>query len=143
MANDTSDPSKGGRPQKVINQDEFEKLCALFCTLEEIAGFFSCSTDTIERWCERKYEMAFADIYKQKSANGLISLRRLQYQSAAGGSVAMQIWLGKQKLGQSDQSNISGEGFRPIILKYNLDEMEPTKDEVVSPPPETPEEQKS
>ena len=27
-----------GRPRKEINQIEFEKLCALQCTLEEIAG---------------------------------------------------------------------------------------------------------
>jgi len=32
-----------------------------------------------------------------------MSLRRLQMKSAQKGSVPMQIWMGKQQLGQSDQ----------------------------------------
>lgn len=31
----------GGRPQVEVKQEEFQKLCGLQCTLEEIAGFFS------------------------------------------------------------------------------------------------------
>ena len=29
-----------GRPRKNIDKEQFEKLCFLHCTLEEIAGFF-------------------------------------------------------------------------------------------------------
>ena len=43
---------KMGRPKIQINEIEFEKLCGLQCTEEEIAGFFNCSIDTICNWCK-------------------------------------------------------------------------------------------
>jgi hypothetical protein len=73
----------------------------MFCTLEEIAGFFDCSEDTIERWCKREYDANFADVYKQFSAKGKISLRRHQMRMAET-NVGMAIFLGKQYLGQRD-----------------------------------------
>lgn len=90
-----------GRPRKEINQIEFEKLCALQCTLEEIAGFFDCSSDTIERWCKRELHKPFAEAYKERSAQGKITLRRNQLRLSEK-SAAMAIWLGKQMLGQRD-----------------------------------------
>ena len=89
------------RPRKEIDEEQFEKLCALQCTLDEIASWFKCSPDTIERWCERTYEMSFAEAYKVYSADGKISLRRFQFKQAEK-SYAMAIWLGKQWLGQKD-----------------------------------------
>lgn len=89
------------RPQKEIDKEQFEKLCALQCTLDEIASWFKCSSDTIERWCLREYEMSFADAYKVYSADGKISLRRFQFKQAEK-SYAMAIWLGKQWLGQRE-----------------------------------------
>lgn len=91
-----------GRPQVQIDKNNFESLCAIFCTEEEIADFFDCSVDTISRWCQRTYGTTFADIYKRKSARGKISLRRLQYQSAQAGNVTMQIFLGKLYLDQRE-----------------------------------------
>lgn len=89
------------RPTKEIDAEQFEKLCALQCTLGEISSWFKCSEDTIERWCQRTYEMSFADAFKVYSADGKISLRRFQFKQAEK-SYAMAIWLGKQWLGQRD-----------------------------------------
>ena len=36
-----------------------------------------------------------------------MSLRRAQWKSAKSGNVTMQIWLGKQWLGQKEQSEVS------------------------------------
>ena len=94
--------NKGGRPQIVIDQTLFEKLCGLQCTLEEIAGVLSCSMDTVERWCKRTYNESFAEVYKKHSATGKTSLRRAQFKLAEK-SAAMAIWLGKQYLGQRDR----------------------------------------
>ena len=93
--------AKMGRPRKEIDQKQFENLCGMMCTLDEIAGFFSCSPDTIERWCKRTYKMTFADIFKEKSAKGKMTLRRYQWQLAEK-NVGMAIFLGKQYLGQKD-----------------------------------------
>lgn len=90
------------RPRKEIDQENFEKLCGLQCTLDEIAGFFKCSSDTIERWCKRTYNESFADTFKKHSAAGKMSLRRAQFKLAEK-SAAMAIWLGKQYLGQRDR----------------------------------------
>ena len=90
-----------GRPQKEIDKKIFENLCGLQCTLEEIAGVFDCSADTIERWCKREYGETFAEVYKKHSAKGKTSLRRTQFKLAEK-SAAMAIFLGKNYLGQKD-----------------------------------------
>lgn len=90
-----------GRPKKEIDPEQFEKLCGLQCTLSEIACYFHCSEDTVERWCKRQYGITFADAYKKHSGSGKISLRRAQFRLAEK-SAAMAIWLGKQYLNQRD-----------------------------------------
>lgn len=90
-----------GRPRKEIDPNQFIKLCEIQCTLAEIAGFFDCSEDTIERWCKRKLKEPFAEAYKKYSAKGKISLRRYQFRLAEK-SAAMAIFLGKHLLGQKD-----------------------------------------
>lgn len=94
-------------PKKIkVNWEEFDKLCYLQCTLREIASWFDCSEDTIERRCVEEKSMKFADYYREKACKGKISLRRSQFQVASNGNVSMLIWLGKQYLGQSDKQNI-------------------------------------
>lgn len=103
------------RPRKEIDGDQFEKLCGLQCTLAEIAGWFSCSEDTVERWCKRTYSAGFAETFKTYSQSGKISLRRMQFKIAEK-NAAMAIFLGKQYLGQRDfietpASEIPDDGF--------------------------------
>lgn len=90
------------RPRKKIEKDYFEKLCSLQCTEEEIAAFFDCSPDTIERFCEREYKERFAEVFRKKKDVGKISLRRTQWKLAEK-SPTMAIFLGKQFLGQTDK----------------------------------------
>lgn len=95
--------ARTGRPPIEIDKAIFENLCQIFCTQEEIADVFECSIDTVNRWCKRTYGETFADTYKKKCSKGKMSLRRWQYESAKGGNVTMQIFLGKNYLGQSDK----------------------------------------
>ena len=97
---------KGGRPRIEIDEDQFKALCNIQCTLVEIADWFKCSEDTIERWCKRTFDMSFADTYKKFSVGGKISLRRYQMKMAET-NVTMAIWLGKQYLGQTDKQEIA------------------------------------
>jgi AraC-like DNA-binding protein len=90
-----------GRPQIKINWDVVDKLCGIFCTLEEIAAFCECSEDTIEKAVIKEKGMKFKDYYKIKCMKGKISLRRMQYKQAEK-NPTMAIWLGKQFLGQED-----------------------------------------
>lgn len=93
----------GGRPRVEIDWDVFDALCGVQCTLAEIAGHFECSEDTIERAVTREKAVGFADYYREKAGRGTIALRRKQYAVALGGNVTMLIWLGKQRLGQTDK----------------------------------------
>ena len=91
-----------GRPKKHIDWDEFEKLCALQCTLIEIAGWFDMCQETVEYKVKEQYGRNFSDVFKEKRGKGKISLRRLQWQHAEK-SPAMAIFLGKNYLGQTDK----------------------------------------
>lgn len=93
------------RPVKEINKEQFESLCNLQCTIEEIAGFFKCNKDTINAWCKRTYDEGFSETYKKYSQNGKISLRRYQLRLAEK-NASMAIWLGKQWLGQTDKQEV-------------------------------------
>jgi hypothetical protein len=93
--------ARTGRPKIEIDEEQFEKLCGLQCTEEEIADFFNCSIDTVLRWCKETYGATFADAYKKHSSAGKISLRRNQF-ALSKKSATMAIWLGKQMLGQKD-----------------------------------------
>lgn len=98
--------AKVGRPRKEINKEQFEKLCAMQCTEEEMCGFFGITDKTLSSWCKREYGENFSDTFKKYSQDGKISLRRNQFKMAER-NVSMAIWLGKQYLGQKEQQEVS------------------------------------
>lgn len=103
-----------GRPQKQLDQAQFEKLCGLQCTQEEIAGFFDVSADTVDRWCKRTYDANFAEVYKNHSGRGKIALRRYQMHLAET-NASMAIFLGKQYLGQKDTPIVTSENEKETL----------------------------
>lgn len=107
------------RKKKEIDLEQFKKLCELQCTLPEIAGFFDCCDDTIQRWCARELGMKYSEAFEKYSAGGRISLRRYQFKLAEH-NASMAIWLGKQYLGQRDQidANVNTDGQINEILDY-------------------------
>lgn len=116
--------ARTGRPRIEIDKTQFEKLCSIMCTEEEIAGFFGCSIDTIERFCKREYEKTFAELYKTFGSYGKISLRRTQFKLAEK-SPAMAIFLGKNYLGQKDtieQTITAIEDLTPLAELLNADD---------------------
>ena len=118
-----------GRPKKEIDKKIFENLCGLQCTLEEIAGVFDCSVDTIERWCKREYGETFAEVYKKHSAKGKTSLRRIQFKLAEK-SAAMAIFLGRNYLGQknndieTDEQTLQAVGEALVKIKRAAEQAE-------------------
>lgn len=113
-------PKPASSSEKVeIDWEQFDKLCEIQATHEEIAGWFNCNRETIRHKVKKKYGVSFSDYYRMKRAPGRVSLRRRQYQSAVvEGNPAMLIWLGKQYLYQADKKEITGadgEGIRIIV----------------------------
>ena len=103
------------RPKKVINQKQFESLCAIQCTQEEICNVLDVTDKTLTRWCNEVYNLSFSEVYEQKRDIGRMSLRRNQFKLAESGNTTMQIWLGKQILKQSES---------PIQDEIRLKELE-------------------
>ena len=108
-----------GRPPKEINAEQFEALCKLQCTEEEICSVLGCDEATLIKWCKEQYGETFSKIYKEKKLGGKASLRRMQWKLAEKNST-MSIWLGKQYLGQSDKVELgANESIEAINIKVD------------------------
>lgn len=118
---------KVGRPKTNIDKSNFEKLCQMQCTLEEIAGFFDCCDDTINNWCKEVYDDNFSGVYKKKSMAGRISLRRNQFKIAEN-NASMAIFLGKQYLGQRDNIEVEHKDLSKVEELLNKIDKEANND---------------
>jgi hypothetical protein len=78
-----------------ILPEEVERMAFEGCPTKDIADFYSCHPSTIR---ER-----FRENLTKGRARRRAVLREYQWEAARKGNVTMQIWLGKQHLGQSDQ----------------------------------------
>lgn len=117
--------------QATIDQKQFEVLCAIQCTREEICGVFDISKDTLLRWCKATYGTDFETVYEQKKQNGKASLRRTMFKQAEKNS-AMAIWLSKQHLGMKEpeqEVKHSGEINNTFINAINEASKDIWKDE--------------
>ncbi len=99
---------KAGRPRAEIDGDLVERLASIMCTEEEIAQIVGVDRSTINRH--------FAQAIKEAQSKGKWSLRRAQWKSAVeDGNATMQIWLGKQWLGQTDRHEVGGsDDAKPV-----------------------------
>lgn len=105
---------KGHTPaQDRINKKEFENLCGIQCTQEEICNFFDVDDKTLTSWCKKTYDKSFSEVFKAKRGIGKISLRRTQWQLAQKDKT-MAIWLGKQYLGQRDNIDVANTDLSKV-----------------------------
>jgi hypothetical protein len=96
--------------------ERIEELCLIQCTGEEIARIMRVSYDTLERRIFDNYGVNAAEYIKTLASDGSCSLRRAQWKSATEvGNVSMQIWLGKQMLGQKDKEEIDSNTVIRIL----------------------------
>lgn len=94
--------AKMGRPPKEIKQKQFEALCKIQCTHDEICSILDVDIKTLEAWCKKTYGKTFSKVFAEKRDGGKASLRRTQWLQAEK-NPTMAIWLGKQYLGQKDK----------------------------------------
>lgn len=114
--------AKRGPKLTPIDWEQFDKLCSIQCSQREIAHWFECSVDTIERAVEREKGMKFAEYFEQKRGRGKIALRRKQYEKALGGDNTMLLWLGKQYLEQADKQDIKSDITQKLLVETLTDE---------------------
>ena len=107
---------KRGRKKIAIDYEKAEKLASIMCTQSEIASVLGVSLALLE------HDPEFLRIHKKGMEHGKASVRRMQFQAANGGNATMQIWLGKQYLGQRDKQDteITGKDGAPIKTETTL-----------------------
>jgi|RhiMethySRZTD1v2_1073278.scaffolds.fasta_scaffold2325415_1 hypothetical protein len=84
--------------------EQLRALGSIQCTQEEAAAVLRVSRATLYRFFVAYPEAVEA--FEEGKEEGRASLRRAQFKSALAGNAAMQIWLGKQLLGQRDKHDI-------------------------------------
>ena len=84
------------RPKKYqIDTVQLQKLATLGCTNKEMADFFGCSADLLEK--------SYSEFLTKGRAQQKMRLRQLQWRACENGNVSMLIFLGKNMLGQQDR----------------------------------------
>lgn len=98
-----------GRPRKEIDKTEFEKLCGLQCTLEEVCSWFDITDVTLNTWCKNNYEgKTFSEVFAIKRGQGKISLRRNMLRLSEK-NATMAIFLAKNWLGMTDNVEVKAD----------------------------------
>ena len=109
--------NKGGRPKAIVDKNVVEALAEIGCTQREIAAFVGCSAEVINRRFQTEIALGTERLKT--------SLRRMQWKSAKNGNVPMQIWLGKQYLGQCEPTRMDIIGDdTPRVAGYTAKEFD-------------------
>jgi hypothetical protein len=103
-------PNTGPKgPSKPMDEQMFEQAkgaASVGGTAEEIADLLRMTVPTLEARLQERGYVNFLDFRKKHFAGRKLSLRRRQFATADEGNVTMQIWLGKQHLGQKDRQEL-------------------------------------
>ena len=106
-----------GRPKADIDWAVVGKLLEAGCAGTDIASQLGISATTLQRRCRADNKVSFAAFSQQKRMSGDNLLRAAQYKTAMEGNTTMLIWLGKQRLGQSDKSELTGKDGERIVIE--------------------------
>jgi hypothetical protein len=90
------------RPEKPIDWDKVDELLMAGCLGTEIAANYDMHPNTFYDRVVQKYNMSFTDYCSEKRSKGESFLRLVQFKKAVEGDNSMLIWLGKNRLKQSD-----------------------------------------
>lgn len=112
-----------GRPKAIIDWERVGEMFEAECTVVGVCATIGIDPETLNRRCRTDLKMDLVAFKQQKKAKGDEMLREIQLKTAKAGNVTMQIWLGKQRLGQSDKSEI-----QQTIKKVEVQWIDPVND---------------
>jgi hypothetical protein len=96
-----------GRPAFDIDWDELDRWLEAWCDGTVIAEQFGIHEDTLYIAVREKYGVTFSEYKQKKRLSGNDKLRRVQHDQALDGDNAMLIWLGKNRLDQTDKKQVT------------------------------------
>lgn len=117
------------KPKININWDEVGKLLEAGSSGVEVAAYLGFSEQALYLRCRQDLDKEFSALKQEKRARGDALLRGKQYATAMKGNVPMQIFLGKNRLGQADKVDQRMTGTFTTETKIILPEPEPEKAE--------------
>jgi len=98
----TKKTDKNTRPEKHIDWDIVDEMLLAGCLGTEIAPRFDINQHTFYDRVQKKFGITFTQYSQEKRAQGEGCLREVQYKKAIGGDNTLLVWLGKNRLKQSD-----------------------------------------
>ena len=105
-----------GRPRKILDENEIQKLARLGCTLEEMADFFSVSKDVLVR--------NYAAAISEGVAESKVSIRRERLRIALDKNhpkqASMLIFMSKIFLGEKEYAVLDNGELAPPIIKIEF-----------------------
>jgi hypothetical protein len=102
-----NDDKKMSRPVIPIDWKIVDQFLEYGCPGTEIAALFGMHPETLYRRTQQEQGIGFTEYSAKKKSKGDAYIRQAQYLKAIGkkegqGDNVMLIWLGKQRLGQTD-----------------------------------------
>jgi hypothetical protein len=97
-----------GRPRAPIDWAKVANLCAAGCYGGSIAHELGIAVDTLYLRCQTDNGEEFTAFRLRHLDRGNDILRKKQFDMAKGGNERLLIWLGKNRLGQKDKTEITG-----------------------------------
>lgn len=94
------------RPNKPIDWQRVEELLEANCHGTEIASIYGMHPNTFYDRVVQEYGMSFTEFSTRKKETGNAYLREAQYLKALDKDNTMLVWLGKNRLNQSDKSEV-------------------------------------
>jgi predicted alpha/beta superfamily hydrolase len=96
-----------GRPKADIDWNIVDEYLIAGCSGADIAGLIGIADHTLYDRCLSDNGIMFSDYSQQKKAKGNSLLHKAQFDAAVTDKdKSMMIWLGKQRLGQKDKSEV-------------------------------------
>lgn len=116
------------RPKKNIDWRDVDKYLIAGATGTEVASMLGIHPDTLYLRCKEEHNIGFSDYLQQKREKGDSMLKLKQFEQAMEGDRGMLIWLGKNRLDQSDKREVKhdaniGVNETPDLSKLSIDEL--------------------
>lgn len=95
--------------KKTIDWERVNKLCQAGCNSSEIAAFLGIDRGLLYNHCLEVHKVSWSDYKSTQRSSGNAHLKEKQYSIALNGDKVMLIWLGKNRLGQSERHVVEHE----------------------------------
>lgn len=98
-----------------ITPDQLAMYAGKFCTQEEVAQILGVTQQAVSKLLKKP---AYREAWERARSETRFALRAAQIESALKGDRTIQIWLGKQELGQSDKTETTNTTNVNVTTRY-------------------------